>query len=189
MRALKRALLMTCAAAALTVAGVACDDDDAAESGSTASQESIDALAIRVERNEQMFALITFGNLGLHAMDEDLNETGEIQFSYSPNTQKLIRLLALTDWGQFQADADELRGHAEALLTALRDENIEVAKDEAHEVHEIEHAFSRLVWNEIAKDLPPDLGGPEQEEEEQESETPPGEHDETPESPAAEATP
>jgi hypothetical protein len=199
MRGFKRALFMTCAIAALAIGAAACDDDgDDAESNSNASQESIDALSATVTENEQFSSLLAFGTLSLHAMDEDLNETGVIESSYAPNTTKLIRILALTDWGQFQDDAEDLRSHAEALLTALHDEDIETAKTEATEVHDREHDFNKLVMNELVKDLDPDLGGPDLEEHEGGSETPgadetPGEeHDETPageETPEAEGTP
>jgi hypothetical protein len=187
MRGIKRALLTTCAIGALALSAAACNDDgDDAESNDNASQESIDALALRVERNEQLFALTAMGQLGLHDMDEGLNDTGTIESSYTPNTRRAVRLLALTDWGQFQDDAEDLRAHAETLLTALQDEDIEAAKDAAHELHEGEHEFSRAVMNELVKDLDPDLGGPEIEEES--SETPADGHG-TEESPEAEATP
>jgi hypothetical protein len=165
MRGFKRALFMTCAIAALAVGAAACNDDgDDAESNSTASQESIDALSATVTENEQFSSLLAFGTLGLHAMDEDLNETSVIESNYAPNTTKLIRILALTDWGQFQDDAEDLRAHAEALLTALHDEDIETAKTEATAVHDGEHDFNKLVMNELVKDLDPELGGPDLEE-------------------------
>jgi hypothetical protein len=199
MRGFKRALFMTCAIAVLAVGAAACDDDnnDDAESNSNASQESIDALSATVTENEQFSSLLAFGTLGLHAMDEDLNATGVIESSYAPNTTKLIRILALTDWGQFQDDAEDLRADAEALLTALRDENVETAKTQATAVHEGEHEFNRLVMNELVADLDPDLGGPVEEHDagsgtpEAEGtpgaeETPGGDHEETPE---AEGTP
>jgi hypothetical protein len=191
MRGFKRALFMTCAVAALAIGAAACNDDsNDAESNNNASQESIDALAATVTENEQFSALLAFGTLGLHAMDEGLNETGVIESSYAPNTTKLIRILALTDWGQFQDDSEDLRADAEALLTALRDEDIETAKTQATAVHDGEHEFNKLVMNELVKDLDPELGGPDIEEHDGGSETP--EADETPsgeESPEAEGTP
>lgn len=190
MRRFKRAILMTCAIAVLAVGAAACDDDnDDAESNDNASQESIDALALRVERNEQMFAIIALSKLGIHDMDEGLNSGGAVEPSYSPNTTEAIRLLALTDWGRFQDDAEDLKADAEALLTALRDENLQAAGPAATALHEGQHDLTGAVWNEIAKDLDPEFGGPEEHEEgdgtPDEGETPPAGE----ESPRASETP
>ena len=79
MRGFKRALLMSCAIAVFAIGAAACDDDgNDAESNDNASQESIDALASRIERNEQMFAVIALSKLGIHDIDEGLNATGAI---------------------------------------------------------------------------------------------------------------
>jgi hypothetical protein len=161
MRSPTRVFLVTCAVAAAAIAAAACGGDDGAESNSTASQESIDTLSARVARNEQMFALITLDTLGLHDMDEGLNETGEIESSYVPNTREAARLLALTDWGEFQDEAGEVLRDAERLLAALRDSDVDAAKAAATELHESQHQFSGTLWDEITKDLSPAQGGPQ----------------------------
>ena len=167
MRGFKRALLMSCAIAVFAIGAAACDDDgNDAESNDNASQESIDALASRIERNEQMFAVIALSKLGIHDIDEGLNATGTIEPSYSPGTTEAIRIVALTNWGRFQDDAEDVRADGEALLTALHDENVEAARSAATTFHETYHDLSNAVWNELAKDLDPELGGPAEHEEE-----------------------
>jgi len=146
----------------LALAGAACTDDDGAESNSNASQQSVDDISARVQRNEMMHAIIELDSLGLHDMDETLNGTGEIDPSFAPKARTAVRLLALTDWGSHQADADAAHEQAVALLQALEDEDVEAAADAASGLHDLEHDLSAAVWNELAADLPPDAGGPQE---------------------------
>jgi hypothetical protein len=148
----------------LGIMAVACDDDPEAESESSASQESIDTLSARVQRNEMMFYTTAIRDAQLHAMDEDLNETGVIESSYIPNTRGAVRLLALTDWpADLQEEADALHDTAVELLHALEADDAETAGPLATELHEAEHDFNGMVTNEVVADLPPDEGGPEEE--------------------------
>lgn len=184
MRTFTRTLVAATAVPALVLGAAACsDDDNTAQSENTASQASIDDLSARVERNEMIFAVVSISKLGLHDMDETLNDAGTIEPSFAPNTRTAVRLLALTDWGEFQAEADTVRGHAEDLMTALADEDVDAAAAAAADLHDSEHDFNTAVWNVVAKDLKPEFGGPQPEERE-ESGTPTA--GETPE---AEATP
>jgi hypothetical protein len=154
--------LLVALAAITVIAGVAvaCGDDDA-DSSSNTSQETIDAVNARMQRNEMLFAVVHMRTLGLHAMDESLAE-GTIESSFSGNTQTAVRLFALTDWDpSLAADAEELRGHAVDLLQALRDEDVDAAAAAAKALHDGEHDFSNEVWAILAADLPADAGGVE----------------------------
>jgi hypothetical protein len=191
---IKHALIAALAIPALALGAVACDDSDDAESNSNASQEEVETLAARVQRNEMMFYTSAIRDAQLHAMDEDLNATGVIESSYIPNTRGAVRLIALTDWpDEFQADADALEAVAIELLHALEDDDAETAGPLATELHEAEHDFNAEVTNELVKDLPPDAGGPEEHDDggsttPEAGATEEGDHSES-ESPEAEATP
>jgi hypothetical protein len=139
-------------------ASAACGDD--AETNSSASQAAIDELSARVQRNEMMYAVLTLGTLELHDMDVGLNETGEVEPSYVPNTRTAVRLLALTNWdASVKGDADALHEHAVSLLKALRENDVDTAKTEATALHEGVHQFMDGVWAIVAAGLPADAGG------------------------------
>ena len=186
MPTIKRWLLAVAAVSMLGLTAAACDDDDGAESGTNASQQAVDAVSARVQRNEQMFALVSLSKLELHGMDESLAD-GMVETSFVPNTRAAVRLLALTDWDtSVDADATAVHEHAVALLKALEAEDLDAASNAAHELHEGAHDLDRAVWAIIAKDLPPDAGGPQPEDEES-AETPAADHGA--ETPEAAATP
>jgi hypothetical protein len=189
----KHLLVAAAIAPLLGMMAVACDGDNDAESESSASQESIDTVAARVQRNEMMFYTSAIRDAQLHAMDEDLNATGVIESSYIPNTRGAVRLLALTDWpAEFQEDADAVHDVAVELLHALEADDAEAAAPLATELHESEHDFNAEITNELVQDLPPDEGGPEEHDDGGSTtpaagETAEGGHGE--EEPTAEATP
>jgi hypothetical protein len=138
------------------------DDNDTAEGDSSASQASIDEVTARVQRNEMLYSTIAISNLGLHGMDEHLNQERTIEGSFVPNTRAAIRLFALTDWdSDLKDDAEALEATAVELLKALQDEDIDAAAAAATELHESEHDFSNEVWAILAADLPADAGGVE----------------------------
>jgi hypothetical protein len=182
--------LIAAFAAITVIAGiaVACGDDDA-DSSSNTSQETIDAVNARMQRNEMLFAVVTMRSLGLHDMDESL-AAGTIESSFSGNTRTAIRLFALTDWDpSLAADAEELRGHAVDLLKALEDEDVDAAAAAAKELHDGEHDFSNEVWAILAADLPADAGGVEAHDDEPAAgETAEGDGHSDDETPAAGAT-
>ena len=157
----------------LALSAYACSDDNDAESESSASQESIDTLAAEHQMSSMMYSIIMMDGLGLHDMDDGLNETGEIDASYVPKTRTLIRLTSLTDWDTTVADdADALNDASVELLAALEDGDAEAAKPLATEVHDLEHDFSAAVWEILAADLPADAGGVEDHDEGGADETP-----------------
>jgi hypothetical protein len=175
MRHFERILFMTLFVPALTLSAAACNDDD---DTSSASQQSVDELNARMERNEMLFAFTSIGNIPLHDIDEGLNDGGEIEESYTPDVRTFVRIMALTDWNdELKVDAEAVRQTGLELLAALEDADAEAAKPLAAELHESAHDFSEAVFAHVAEGLPPEEGGPEEHEEEEE------------ETPAAEATP
>lgn len=153
----KAGLLLAAIVPVALLFAVACGDD--ADSSDSASQSSIDELSARVQRNEQMAAVLEMNKLGLHDMDESL-AAGTIESSFAPNTRTAIRVLALTDWeDDFSEDAGIVQEHAVDLLKALEDEDIAGAARHAKELHELGHDFTDAVWAKLAADLPADAGG------------------------------
>jgi hypothetical protein len=154
----KHVLLAGALISALGLFAAACDDD--AETQNNAQQSDVDTLTTRIQRHEQMDALLTLRTLGLHAMDEALQE-GTIESSFAPNTTAAIRVFELTDWGTHQADADAVQASAVDLLQALEAEDVDGAAAAAAELHEGEHDLSNAVWADLLGDLPEDEGGVE----------------------------
>lgn len=171
---------------ALAVAGAACSDDEpnTVDGSSNVSQETVDQLNERMERNEMLLAYISIGNIPLHAIDETLNgEGGAIEESFTPDVREFVRLMALTDWNdELAAEAETVRQTGLDLLAALEDADVEAAKPLATEVHEGSHDFQEKVFAHVAEGLPPEEGGPEPHDEEEGTPAPD-------ESPVAEATP
>lgn len=133
--------------------------DDGADSSSSASQSSIDEASARIQRNEQMAAVLEMDKLGFHDMEESL-ANGTVDASFVPNTRTAIRVLALTNWdSSLKADATELHMHATDLLKALETEFMADAARHSLELHELAHDFEDDVWRILAKDLPEDAGG------------------------------
>lgn len=173
----RNVLLAAALVGALGLFAAACDDG--AESQSNAQQSAVDALQAsidetnaRVQRNEQMNALLTLGTLSLHQIDEGLTATGTVDPSYSPNTTTAVRVLAMTNWGEHQQQADAARQAGVDLLAALNDEDIEAAKPAAAALHETEHELREAVWASLLAELPEEEGGVAPDDDESGSETP-----------------
>jgi hypothetical protein len=171
---LKNVLFAAALIGALGLFAAACDDD--AETQNNAQQSDIDAITARVQQLEMRESLLMLGTLGLHGMDQTLNETGVIDPSYSRNTTTALRVLSTTDWGAHDEQAEAVRQAGIDLLAALHDEDVEAAKTAATDLHDTEHELSNAVWADILGDLPADEGGVE-------------EHDDGAASPAAGETP
>jgi hypothetical protein len=160
----KNVLLIGAVIAALGMFAAACDDE--ADSESNAQQSDITAINERIQRNEQMNALLSLGTLGLHAMDEDLNETGVIDPSYARNTTTALRILEVTDWGDHAEQAETTRQAGIDVLAALDVEDADAAAAAATELHDGWHDLEAGVWPDILGDLPPEEGGVESHDEE-----------------------
>ena len=157
-------LLAALAIPALAIGAVACsDDDDSAESTSTASAQDVDAINARIQRNERLFALVTIDGLRLHEIDAQVNEEGVIDPEALPKVRQFVRLQSLTDWPtELATEAEDVRLQGVALLAALEDADLEAAKEPAEAVHEGSHEFNEQVWNIVVAELAPEEGGPEE---------------------------
>jgi hypothetical protein len=154
----KHVLLVGALIGAMGLFAAACGDD--AETNNNAQQSDVDTLTERIQRNEQMNAVLTLRTLGLHAMDDALSQ-GTIESTFAPNTTAAIRVFELTDWGEHQSDADAVQASAVDLLQALNNEDVDAASAAAAELHEGEHELSNAVWADLLGDLPEDEGGVE----------------------------
>ena len=132
-----------------------------AASTSSASQASIDQLAARVQQDEMLNALVTIADLPLHQMDESA-QNGKIDNKYVPTARTLVRVVALTDWAApLKPGAQEMHDNTVALLHALEaGSDVAQVKPLSRAAHEDWHTFIDAAWNVVAKDLPPDAGGP-----------------------------
>lgn len=185
--AIKRRAVLTAAlfsALALGAATAACTDDepDTAGGASSVSQASLDDLTARLQQDEMLYALVGIEDLKLHEIDDSVQAGTPLERAI-PDVRKAVRLMALTDWTtDLEADAQDVHDKLVSWLQALEDGDLEAAKSPSTEAHEGFHEFAESAWSVVVKDLPPDEGGPEPDDEE--SATPLAE-----ETPAEEATP
>lgn len=159
----KRALLAALPIMALAVLGSACSSSTKnANSSSSASQSSIDDLTARVQRHEMLNAWVIVSALPVHDLDDEL-QGGNIDGKYVPTLRTLIRVLALTDWtSDLKPAMTKYHDDAVALLQALEaGKTADETKGLSDALHEDAHGFSPAVGNVIAKDLPPNAGGPQ----------------------------
>jgi hypothetical protein len=154
----RTALFVAATVALIAGLATACTDD--ADSESSASQETVQQLTTRVQRNEMLTALLAIDDLPMHDMNEAILD-GEVESSFIPDTRELLRLLAITDWDPSLAeDADAVADHAAELLAALDANDIEAAGDHSTATHEGWHNFTVAAWDLLVADLPEDRGGP-----------------------------
>jgi hypothetical protein len=149
-------MIAAIAAPALLLGAVACSDDNAADSGSSASARSVDEINARIQRNEMITALLGIGALPLHEIEEELAGGGEIPNDAVPSMRTLIRLASLTNWHpDLQAGADKLHEAAERFIEAAETGNRGGATGQAINVHNGWHDFSEEAWDLVA----PGAGG------------------------------
>jgi hypothetical protein len=141
---------------AFILAAAACGGDDGAESSSSASAQDVDTINARLSRNEMASAALFLDTLGLHDIDETIAAGEEIPFNAIPAMRKVIRLVNLTEWdSELQADADALKEHAEAFITAAEADDHGALAEEASAVHDGAHDFVEAIWDVVA----PGTGG------------------------------
>jgi hypothetical protein len=152
------AILTTLALAAAAACGGSTKN---VTSDSSASQASIDQLAARVQQDEMLNGLLTIADLPVHTMDESAQK-GTIDNKYVPTARTLVRITALTNWSEpLKADATKLHDDAVTLLKGLDNgDDVSLVKKPSQTVHEDWHLFTDAAWKVVAKDLPPDAGGP-----------------------------
>lgn len=157
-------LMLTAFAGGVLFAAAACGGSTTknADSSSTASQQSIDALTSRVQQDELLNAWVTLSALPLHDQDTSV-QNGTIDGKYVPTLRTLIRVLALTPWpSDLQADATAFHDEAVTLFKDLNaGKTADQVKAQSSALHDHFHEFTPKVGDEAAKDLPADAGGPE----------------------------
>ena len=142
-------------------------------SDSSASQASIDQLAARVQQDEMLNALVTIAGLPMHQMDESA-QNGTIDNKYVPTARTLVRVTALTNWSEpLKASAAKMHDDAVTLLKGLDNgDDVSLIKKLSQTAHEDWHLFILAAWDVVAKDLPPDAGGPKAKPDSESSGTP-----------------
>ncbi len=150
---LKRALLAAALFSAIAWAGAACDDDAEDDDDDDVSQAAVATLTARVQRDSMLHGVLAIDGLDLHGMAEAIAD-GQLETTHAPMTRELVRVLALTDWGDLQGDADTLRGHASDLLAAIEDNDLATAQEHAPELHEVAHQFTTDAWAKLTEAMP-----------------------------------
>jgi hypothetical protein len=174
MAAHKHAMIIATVLAAAAVVATACaSGTKTTTSDSSASQASIDQLAARVQRNEMLFAVVNLSALPLHQMDESA-QNGTIDNKYVPTARTLVRVTALTNWSEpLKAGAAKMHDDAVTLLKGLDNgDDVSLIKKLSQTAHEDWHLFILAAWDVVAKDLPPDAGGPKAKPDSESSGTP-----------------
>ena len=162
MAAHKHAIIIAAILSIVAVFAAACGSDTkSAVSSSSASQQSIDDLTARVQRDEMLNAWVTISNMPLHDLDTEL-QGGKIDGKYVPTLRTLIRILTLTDWSSdLKQFTTNMHDDAVALYRGLNNgEEASALKDRSAAMHVDGDAFGATVGNVVAKDLPADAGGP-----------------------------
>jgi hypothetical protein len=145
-------------AVVVTLIAVACGGE--AQTESSASQESIEQLNVRMQYSESLHAMLEIAEYPIHEIEESVTLDDTIESSFVPDTREVIRVIALTDWlDELAADAEEMEAQAVVLLHALQDDDIAAAEEASNDPHQDMHAFDTLAWSVLAEDLPIDAGG------------------------------
>jgi hypothetical protein len=160
---LKRGVLLLAAlsVAAAAIAAAACGSSSSDAKTDPTTQASLDALTLRVQRDEMLNAWVTISSLPLHDLDTAL-QGGKIDGKYVPTLRTAIRVLALTGWtDDVKPSTTKFHDDAVALLQALNaGKTADETKALSTTLHEDWHMFGTGVGNAVAKDLPADAGGP-----------------------------
>jgi hypothetical protein len=163
MAAHKQAIAIVAILAIATAIAAACGGGSAknVDSSTAASQQSIDQLTTRVQRDEMLNAWVTISNLPMHDLDAAL-QGGKIDGKYLPALRTLIRELALTGWSsELQQPMAKFHDDAVALFQGLNaGKDAAALKDLSSAVHKDADAFGSTAGDVVAKDLPADAGGP-----------------------------
>lgn len=163
MAAHKQTIIIAAILATAMVIAAACGGSSTKniDSSTAASQQSIDQLTTRVQRDEMLNAWVTISNLPMHDFDATL-QGGKIDGKYLPALRTVIRELALTGWAsELQQPMAKFHDDAVALLQGLNSGKEATAlKDLSSAVHKDADAFGSTVGDVVAKDLPADAGGP-----------------------------
>jgi copper(I)-binding protein len=115
----------------------------------TTLQTELAAAKTAAQRNGVNMAIYLLDQAGLHALDVQLNEDGELDASAGGRVGQVARLLTTVDWTMdLAADAEQLTDVLTDLAAALEREDMETSAPLATEAHEVQHALSHaaVAW-------------------------------------------
>lgn len=111
-----------------------------------ALQAQVAALEASIQINQVNNAVYQLDLVGLHALDERLNDSGEIQSSDSSRVGAIARLLSTVHWPEALAsDAASLTLTLQDLAAALSAEDLETSAELAIVAHGDQHALSHAA--------------------------------------------
>jgi copper(I)-binding protein len=111
-----------------------------------ALQAQVAALEASIQINQVNNAIYQLDLVGLHALDERLNDSGEIQSSDSSRVGAIARLLSTVHWPEALAsDAASLTLTLQDLAAALSAEDLETSAELAIVAHGDQHALSHAA--------------------------------------------
>lgn len=125
-------------------------DDETTIATLTAQVEALTAqvaaLEASIQINQVNSAIYQLDLVGLHALDERLNDTGEIQSSDSSRVGAIARLLSTVHWPEaLAADAVSLTLTLQDLAAALSAEDLETSAELAIVAHGDQHSLSHAA--------------------------------------------
>lgn len=145
------------AVAALTVAFVACDDDE--ENGSdgdvSAQLEEIQEALATVQL---VAALDSLDGTGVHGFDEttiQAESLDDVPAGYVADVRKISAVVESTGWpGDMQDEVDEILTQAEALEAALTGDDLAAMKDASPRFHAAWHSLREVGYRELGGQAP-----------------------------------
>lgn len=116
-----------------------------------ALQAQVEALEAALQINQVNNVIYQLDLVGLHALDERLNDTGEIMSTDSSRVAAIVRLMSTVEWPEdLAADAEALTVTLQDLAAALGEEDVETSATLSTEAHDAQHALSHTAEHWIA---------------------------------------
>jgi hypothetical protein len=98
------------------------------------------------QKAQVMTAMYALDNAGLHGIDESV-AAGTVPAGSPGAVRRVLIVTRATMWpAELQETTSALAENLAKLQEALRDEDVERAKDPAHEAHELGHQLSDQVY-------------------------------------------
>ncbi|MCB0109217.1 MAG: copper chaperone PCu(A)C [Caldilineaceae bacterium] len=111
-----------------------------------ALQAQVAEVQATAQRNQVNMAIYLLDQVGLHALDVQLNEDGELDASTGGRVGQVARILSTVDWPMdLAADAEHLTSVLTDLAAALESEDLESSASLATQAHEEQHALSHAA--------------------------------------------
>lgn len=141
---------------ALALVASACGDDDADASGDTGSSGSTTSVTSR------MFAVQFIDTIGLHDIDEAINDEKTVPATARTSVLKSAAVLRNTEWPEeFSASADALADTMVEFADVLNADPVDMTKaaELATKVHDDAHDFSHDAWAHFYEEAGVETGG------------------------------